>query len=66
MRTLVVGMPGDGNLGDDLISALLVRRVAERWPEAEIGVLHGPLDHPFSYPASARPLLRPVRGDWRR
>jgi polysaccharide pyruvyl transferase WcaK-like protein len=66
MRALVVGMPGDGNLGDDLISALLVRRVAERWPEAEIGVLHGPLDHPFSYPASARPLLRPVRGDWRR
>ncbi len=47
MRTFTVGMPGYGNLGDDLISALLVGHIRRRWPGAEVGILSGRLGNPF-------------------
>jgi polysaccharide pyruvyl transferase WcaK-like protein len=67
MRIFVVGMPGDGNLGDDLISTLLVRRISQRWPNAEIGLLHGPYPNPFGYPEHANTLIlnRPIRSAWK-
>lgn len=38
-KILVVGMPGAGNLGDDLISVLLIRHLQSRFPDARVGVL---------------------------
>ena len=39
MRYLVLGMPGCGNLGDDLISTLLQNQIKSFEPDAEIAIL---------------------------
>lgn len=44
-------MPGAGNLGDDLISVLLAKAILDRWPAAELGILHAGLSNPFEYPS---------------
>mgnify|MGYP002762800573 FL=1 len=41
MRYLVIGMPGCGNLGDDLISTLLQNQIKSFEPDAEIAILCG-------------------------
>ena len=41
MRYLIIAMPGCGNLGDDLISTLLQKKIVDRDHSAEIGVLCG-------------------------
>lgn len=63
MRIFVVGMPGYGNLGADLISVQLVRHIVRRWPDSEIGLLHGPYSNPFIYPMSANVVIfcKPIR-----
>lgn len=48
-RILIVGMAGAGNLGDDLISHLLVNQLKRRWPRATVGVLIGQEGNPFGY-----------------
>jgi polysaccharide pyruvyl transferase WcaK-like protein len=50
MRLFVVSMLGAGNLGDDLISAYLVRYLAQIWPAAQIGLLTHEQPNGFSYP----------------
>lgn len=59
-------MPGAGNLGDDLISVMLVRHILERWPGAEVGVLYGGYSNPLSYsdPAQICWLPSPRRRSW--
>lgn len=66
MRIFVVGMPGAGNLGDDLISAFLLRHIARKWPEAEIGILtHGqPIGFAYPQGPEIRPFLAPRRRGW--
>lgn len=39
MKYLIIAMPGCGNLGDDLISPLLQKKIIAQDPNAEIGVL---------------------------
>jgi polysaccharide pyruvyl transferase WcaK-like protein len=67
MRIFIVGMPGEGNLGDDLISALLIPKVLKRWPESQIGLLHGRNSNPFIYPECADVYLFPPprRSNWK-
>lgn len=50
MNIFIIGMPGCGNLGDDLISVFLVRKVAECWPMAKVGILCGEERNMFKYP----------------
>lgn len=66
MRLFVIGMLGAGNLGDDLISVLLLKQINERWPGAEVGVLHSGFSNPFSYHAPKRMHLleMPRRRSW--
>jgi polysaccharide pyruvyl transferase WcaK-like protein len=54
LRIFIAAMPGTGNLGDDLISTLLVKQVEEKWPNAEIVVLSGPYRNHFGYSTSGR------------
>jgi polysaccharide pyruvyl transferase WcaK-like protein len=46
-RIFVVGLAGAGNLGDDLISALLIPRLSQAFPNAEIGIFMGNYVNPF-------------------
>lgn len=46
VRIFLLGMPGCGNYGDDLISCELLARVKRRWSTAEIGVACGRFDFP--------------------
>lgn len=50
MRIVIVSMLGVGNLGDDLISVILVNKLIENYPDSEIGVLtyKGTNDIPYS------------------
>lgn len=66
MRIFVVGMPGAGNLGDDLISVMLVQHIFERWPDAEVGILHAGYPIPFTYPKQSqiRFFPMPQRRSW--
>lgn len=66
MRVFVVGMPGAGNLGDDLISVMLVQHIFGRWPDAEIGILHAGHPIPFTYPKQSqiRFFEMPQRRSW--
>lgn len=44
MKVLIIGMVGVGNLGDDLISSMLITNVRKRWPASEVGlVVRGPV-----------------------
>ncbi|TDN98221.1 polysaccharide pyruvyl transferase family protein [Sunxiuqinia elliptica] len=43
MKVTIIGMPGCGNLGDDLISQLLVKKICAEYKPSEIGVICG--DH---------------------
>lgn len=49
MRIFIVGMPGAGNLGDDLISVLLVNCIMKTYPDAEIGILLEETSNIISY-----------------
>lgn len=66
MRIFIIGLISAGNLGDDLISTLLVQHIVERWPDAEIGLLVGEYENQFGYPAAAKlvRLHRPQRSAW--
>lgn len=65
-QILVIGMAGAGNLGDDLISVILIERINEQWPKAAIGVLVGGYGIPFAYPSEANLhfLKRPQLNQW--
>jgi polysaccharide pyruvyl transferase WcaK-like protein len=67
MRIFIVGMPGEGNLGDDLISALLIPEVLKRWPGSQIGLLHGGNSNPFISQETKDVYLiaPPRRSNWR-
>lgn len=67
MRIYVVGMPGAGNLGDDLISVMLVQHILARWPHGEVGILHAGYSNLFPYPDLAQVswLPMPRRRSWR-
>lgn len=54
INIFIIAMPGCGNLGDDLISVVLVRKVAERWPMATVGILCGGERNMFEYPENVR------------
>lgn len=55
MRILVIGLIGSGNLGDDLISSLLVNEyILKKWSGAEIGLIYGQQGNPFGYSATAK------------
>ncbi len=61
MRVFVVGMPGAGNLGDDLISVMLADHIGRRWPQAEVGILSSGQPIPLDYPKTIRPSILPMR-----
>jgi polysaccharide pyruvyl transferase WcaK-like protein len=67
MRIFVVGMPGEGNFGDDLISGLLIQHLQKRWPGCEIGILHGSNTNPFirSDGGYQKLFIPPRRSDWK-
>lgn len=44
-------MPAVGNLGDDLISAVLVQNILQKYPKAEIGILYYTGTNYFEYPS---------------
>lgn len=66
MRIFIVGMPGEGNLGDDLISSLLVQQIIKNWPGSEIGILHGTNPNPFiyRYEDKIKLFFTPRRSNW--
>lgn len=67
MRIFIVGMPGEGNLGDDLISGLLIRKILKRWPGSQIGLLHGGNSNPFISLETTDVFLYPPprRSNWK-
>lgn len=44
-----MGMPGAGNLGDDLISVMLARHLWQKWPTAKLSILCADHDIPITY-----------------
>lgn len=60
-RVFIVAMPGAGNLGDDLISSILVAQVLKKWPNAEVGVLHNEEINHFGYPNNRVRLMKKPR-----
>lgn len=57
MNVFVIAMPGCGNLGDDLISVNLVKKIIEKWPKAKIGILCGCERILFKYPKAAKTVF---------
>lgn len=45
----IVAMPGAGNLGDDIISSILVRKYQDKYPSAKIGILTNLEKNHFGY-----------------
>ena len=58
MKYLIIAMPGCGNLGDDLISTLLQKKIIAQDPNAEIGVLCGEFSEFTCFP-NVKKLLVP-------
>ena len=45
----IVAMPGAGNLGDDIISSILVKKYQDKYPSAKIGILTNLEKNHFGY-----------------
>lgn len=60
MRIFISAMAGEGNLGDDLISSILIDLLTENYTDAEVGVLSGDQDNHFSYQDKDRVRLLKV------
>lgn len=58
---LIVAMPGAGNLGDDLISSILVKKISEKYRKSKIAVLHYGNINEFGYPDDIEFLNYPRR-----
>ena len=52
MNVFISAMSGEGNLGDDLISTVLVNKIAEKYPNAHFGILKGEETNWFGYNTS--------------